>query len=105
MHSGEPMHWIADHLIEIRAATARLDQRLDQTDRMLNETRSHLRRQDRDLAVIKTRLPQRKDTTAELSDIIKALWPVLVVLMAIAARLMGADPQLIQSYVGLVAPQ
>lgn len=101
---SEPaMQWIADHLIEIKDQTARLDQRTANAELMLYDTRRHLQRQDRDLAVIKTRLRQspRPSAAAEIVEIIKTLWPLLVIIAALTARLLGASPELISSWAGL----
>lgn len=101
---SEPaMQWIADHLIQIRDTTARLDQRLNHTDLMLLDTRRHLQRQARDLSVIKRRLPSesRQSTMSEAVEIVKALWPLLVIIAALAARAAGANPELISQWTGL----
>lgn len=97
------MQWIADHLIEIRDQIGHLDQRAASAESILYDTRRHLLRQDRDLAAIKTRLRQspRPSAAAEIVEIIKTLWPLLVIIAALTARLMGASPELISSWAGL----
>lgn len=95
--------WIADHLIAIQNQTSGLQERIAAADQKLNETRQHLFRQDRDLAVIKKRLRQNQKreevTWQEWAEIIKALWPLLVFLAALSAKMFGTDGQWISSLV------